>query len=153
MNTVILYATKHGTAEEIAKRLGAELGASLINLKTTPSPDISAYDTVVVGGSLYAGRLVSEAKKYLAAHQQELARKNLGVFLTGLADSDSYFKSNVPAKLFETAKTVFLSGVYDPAKCNALERFIMRIITRSKVRVDLISDEKIRQFAEEMKRE
>lgn len=62
MRTLILYATKHGAARDIAQRLAKRMnGATVIDLGTGSAPSPNGYDCVIIGSSVYVGQLRKEA--------------------------------------------------------------------------------------------
>lgn len=154
MKTLIAYATKHGATRDIAAGLKKAMeGAELCDLGENPKPNLDEYDCVIIGGSLYAGMLRKEAKRFAAENAEVLQGKTLGFFLVGLAPADggeNYFAKNFPEELMGKAKAhTILQGRYDPASCGFWERQIMKLIGKGKA-VNLISDEAIRAFAEKM---
>ena len=60
MKNCILFTTKHGSAEKAALLLKEKLKADtdIINLKIVKNPDISDYDTVILGASIYIGKIL-----------------------------------------------------------------------------------------------
>jgi len=155
MKTIILYATKHGAAAEIAKRIAAKIDETdVYDLKQGSIPDLDNYDLVIIGSSVYAGSFRKEAKTYLAVKADELCEKKLGLFVSGMSESesDSVFTSNVPPEVVKAAVVKDnLGGIYDPEKSNFFERFIMKIITKQSGRIDKINDDKIDKFVEALK--
>lgn len=138
-------------ANRIAKHIN---GAVLHDLKQADAPDLSGFDCVIIGGSLYAGMLRKEAKTYIAQHADELKGKKLGLFLCGMEGSQEkeYFANNVPADVLQTAvKTAFLGGIFDPKKAGIFERLVIKIIKKKVEYIDIIDDEGIKNFAEALK--
>lgn len=156
MKTLILYATKHGAAREIAQKLAARMDdATVIDLGGgAPAPAPDGYDCVVVGSSVYAGQLGKDAKAYVAQHADALKQRPLGLFISGLAPDGAlgYAQANYPKDVAEHAKAIeMLGGVFDPSKENFLERLVMRIIIKTSKYKSTISDEKIDQFAQSLR--
>ena len=153
MKTLIAYATKHGAAKIIAEKIAEQIeGAELCDLQEIPMPAVEAYDCVVIGGSLYAGRVCEAARAFAAKQEASLRGKTIGLFVSGLAETgiEKYFQSNFPAAIVEKAKEkAFLGGVYDPAKCNFGEKLILKLLGK-KGYVSTISDEKIAAFVKGM---
>ena len=152
MKTIILYATKHGAAAEIAKRIAAQIdGAIMHDLKQADIPTLSDFGCVIVGSAIYAGTFRKEAKDFLAQNTNELITKKLGLFISGMSESESddAFKANVPDDVLQaaTVKSV-LGGIFDPKKSNFFERLIMKIVTKQSGYVSNITDEKIATFVE-----
>ena len=155
MKTIILYATKYGAAAEIAQRLAAQLDeASVYDLKKEDIPSLHEFECVIVGSSIYAGTFRKEAKGFLAQNADELCNKKLGLFISGMSESegDEAFKANVPDRVLEAAVVKnILGGIFDPKKANFFERLVMKAVTKQSGYVSNISDEKIRKFVEVIK--
>ena len=155
MKTIIFYATKYGATAEIAKRIADRIdGATIYDLKEN-IPELSAFDCVIIGSSLYIGSVRKEAKAFLSKHDEVLQSKSIGLFLSGL-DKDhapqEYFEKNFPQELLTAAKTTcFPGGIYDPEKAGWFDRFILKAAKKSTVYSDTIDDNMIEQFTEVMK--
>ncbi len=57
MKPVVLYASRHGHTQRYAQWLGESLGCPVWNVKGLSPASLASYDTIVLGGSLYAGRM------------------------------------------------------------------------------------------------
>jgi len=153
MATLILYASKHGAAKEIAGRIAGKIeGAVMCDLKQSDIPALSDFDCVIIGSSLYAGSMRGEAKAFIAKNADELCGKSVGLFLSGFSVSDSDFEKNFPPKLLQAAKAkAFLGGIFDPQKATAIERFIIKIVMKKAAYIERIDDDAIAKFADAMK--
>jgi len=153
MKTLILYATKHGAAREIAARIAKNMdGAVLHDLNESGIPPLAEFDCVIIGSSLYAGSIRKEAKAFLAQNADQLRGKRIGLFLSGIGGVEGgekeAFHKNFPPDLLQEAKAAcFMGGIFDPKKAGVIERFIMKIVTKGSGYIDIIRDEKIRAFA------
>lgn len=156
MKTLILFATKHGAARDIAQKLAKRMnGATVADLGGTGVPTPDGYDCVIIGSSVYAGQLRKEAKAYATQHADALKATQLGLFVSGMSPEgiQGYLDANYPKEVAAHAKSVaMLGGAFDPAKAGFFERLVMRIITKNADAVSTISDEKIDQFAEAMRK-
>ena len=68
MKTVIVYASSHGTTAKVANLIREKLDSTsiqILNLKDKPNIDLSNYETVIIGGSVHAGSIKSEVKKFI----------------------------------------------------------------------------------------
>ena len=157
MKTIIYYATKHGAAEEIAKRLAEAVGEAVtVNLGGAEVPSPEEADRVIVGGSVYAGMLRKEMKEFLTKYQGVLAGKPLGVYLSGMSEEacNGALEKTEPEKLIAGAKAKgWLGGINDPAKCAFWERAILRMVTGKSAYVNTIDQARIDAFAAQMKAE
>ncbi|MCL2532209.1 MAG: flavodoxin domain-containing protein [Oscillospiraceae bacterium] len=154
MKTLILYATKHGAAADIAGRIAKHIdNAALHNLKQDSTPNLAQYDCIIVGSAVYAGMFRKEAKTFLAQHADMLMQKQLGLFASGLlpAEEQKIFADNVPPQLLAHAKAaMLLGGVFDPAKANFATRLAMKAATKQSGYVSTIDNDKIAEFAKRM---
>jgi len=154
MKTLILYATKHGTTHEIARRIAGQTGdATVHNLKQRGAPALDSFDRIIIGGSIYAGMMRKEAKTFLSRNADVLRRKELGLFLCCLDayKQKEYFDTNIPSELLQSAKaTAFLGGIFDPEKSSFMERFIMKLAAKQPKYINNIDDVEIRSFVERM---
>jgi menaquinone-dependent protoporphyrinogen oxidase len=156
MNALILYATKHGATKEIAQRIAKHMpGETICDLKNSGIPSISQFDCVVIGSSVYVGSIHKEAKAFLSQNADALRSKRLGLFLSGLnADEEKiFFESNFkPDILQAAAANSFLGGVFDPKKTGMMARLVMKAVAKQSGYTNTVSDDKIEQFAEALKR-
>ena len=154
MKTLILYATKHGAAAEIARRIADKMtGVAVCDLKESGVPGLAGFDCVIIGSAVYAGMICKEAKVFLSQNADALLGKALGLFLSGMDASreTACFEANFPMELLQAAKAArCLGGIFDPKKANGMERLIMKAAAKQSGYADTIDDGKIAQFAEEM---
>jgi len=153
MKTLILYASKYGTTGEIARKLAQKLGnATVHDLKAGNAPALANFDCVIVGSSVYAGRLRKEARAYVAKNAGELSKKTLGLFVSSLDVNINFFNKNYPIGFPNVAKTKgFLGGAFDPQKGNAAERLVIKYITRQSGFVTTVDEDAIEQFVAAIK--
>jgi menaquinone-dependent protoporphyrinogen oxidase len=83
---LIAYATIHGSTQEVAQAVAAELGqcgfeTHLEQLKRVRSLD--AYPAVVVGAPLYMFHWHKDARRFLARHRQALGQRRVAIFALG----------------------------------------------------------------------
>ena len=138
MATLIAYATKHGVTEMCAKELQADLphGADLANLKES-TPNLSKYDTVILGASVYAGMPRKQIKAFVVSNAAELKKKKLGLFLCCQAGGEQAEKQLDAAFTPELRKAARVQGVlgcgFHTVKMNFLEKFVVEKISGKKV--------------------
>jgi menaquinone-dependent protoporphyrinogen oxidase len=69
---LVAYASKHGSTGEIAQTIGEslrELGHQVDVFDVEAVKNISAYQAIVLGSAVYAGRWMKEAVSFLRTHQ------------------------------------------------------------------------------------
>jgi len=155
MKTLILYATKHGAAREIARRIEKKMdGAAAHDLKQGGVPSLGQFDCVIIGSSLYAGSIRKEAKAFLSQNTDALLGKKVGLFLCGMDTNQAKtcFDNNFPPDILRSAKAAsFLGGIFDPQKAGVMERLVMKAVAKQSVYINTISDDNIDQFVEAMR--
>ena len=152
--TLVVYASKHGAAREAARRIAAKIeGAVTHDLAQGGLPALAGFDRVILGSSVYAGRIRKEAKDFLTQNTDVLYGKQLGLFLCGMDTNcaQNYFDANFSLDILQAAKAAsFVGGIYDPKKAGFFERFIYKVAAKQSDYADTLDDGKIHQFAEAM---
>ena len=170
MKILIAYSTKYGAAAQCADKIAAKIKGEcdMVNLKTEAVPDITKYDKIIIGGSVYASNIQDEVKKFCNDNLEKLLQKPLGLFISSMGADQSMLESNFrfsfPPELMEHAVIAdSLGGVFNFPKMKTLERMVIKIICRSmkkkglidavpsgKEVVSTISEERIEIFADSM---
>ncbi len=157
MNTLILYATKHGSSEKAALLLKEKLNgqAILFNLsKEKNIPALNDFDKLVLGGSIHAGQIQSELKNFCSQFYAQILEKPFGLFICCMdADKASLqFEQAYPEVLRNSSLANGLfGGEFLFEKMNVMERFLVKKIAHVTQSVSQINDEAIHQFAEKLK--
>ncbi len=133
MAILIAYTGKHGSTEKCANALKARLpGAEVWDLKKG-EPDITRYDAVILGGSVYAGMPRKQLKAFAIKQEAGLTKKKLGLFLCCMADGEQAQKqmeAAYPASLLETAAAKgVLGGGFCVSTMNFFEKFIIKKVS------------------------
>jgi len=83
MKNCILFTTKHGSTEKAVLLLKEKLDAEtdIINLKEVKNPGITNYDTVILGASIYIGKIQKQMRKFIKNNLNELLKKNIALFI------------------------------------------------------------------------
>lgn len=156
MNTLIAYATKHGCTEKCASILSEKLTGEveLYNLKEIKNVDISKYDKVIIGGSIYIGKIQKEVSDFSLTRLNQLKEKKVGLFICGMREgktAETELKDSFPTELYSmaTARGVF-GGEFIFKKMNFFERLIVKKVSKVEKDVSNISEENINEFAELM---
>lgn len=158
MKTAILYLSKHGTTEKVARIIGdmlKEKDTELINLEKA-QPSLDQYDRIIIGGPVYAGTVNKKLTSYCIENETLLAQKQLGLFVCGMEpDPDKQqteLETAFPKSLQGKAKaTGFMGGEFILEKMNFMERFIVKKIAHTKVSSSNIHEETINLFVEKLK--
>ena len=156
MKMIIIYASKTGVTEDVAREMAKKLGGNCalydcrnqLLTNAQPSmhatvPDLTGYDLVILGTPMYMGKPMKEITRLLAEHEAALSRVSLAFFTCGMgtAQEDSgYLLKSLPASLREKNPAYYhMGGEIREDRLNPLERFAMRQAmktTRSAPQID-----------------
>jgi len=153
MRTLIVYATKYGCTEKCAEKLAGKLEGEvdLRNLRSGRIADLAPYDRVVIGGSMYMGKIQKEVGRFCTEHLGELKEKKLGLFICAMAEGEDAAKElneAFPSELASAAaaREVF-GGEFVFSKMNFLHKMIVKKIAKTDQDVLKLSEESIDRFA------
>jgi len=154
MSTVILYMSRHGSAEKSARLLQKKVKGQveLINLKTDKIPDLEKFDTVIMGGSIHGGQIQDKIKNFCKRNMEKLLTKRLGLYLCCMKkgeEAQRQFLDAYPDPLRNHAevKGIF-GGEFMFEKMNFLERMIVKKATNVTKSISQINQNVIDHFAE-----
>jgi menaquinone-dependent protoporphyrinogen oxidase len=152
MKTLILYTTTYGYSEEIAKSIASHYpDATLQNIQKDRNVDLSKVDHVILGGSVYMGKIHKSLSSFALAHESELLKKKLGLYVCCLY-GDKYMeemKTNFPSTLIEHAyATENFGGKLQTEKMSFLHKMIMKMVAKSEqgMGVVLAYPERVEEF-------
>lgn len=127
----VIYATKHGAAEQYAKWIAEATGADLFDQKKTKPRDVKDYDIIVFGGGIYSGGI--KGIDFLRKHvHREFKGKTVICFGVGIsvdlapANIDQANEINFTKKL-EHVPCYYLPGAYKPSEVSGLDKRLMAI--------------------------
>lgn len=135
MNALVVYASKYGATEQIARRIAEGLGeqSTLCDVHKE-KPSLAPYDTVVLGGPIYMGMADKKLSAFLKANEQVLLQKRLGLFVGGATppDTPDYVEKFFSPELLNQATAVdALGGLMQKDKLNFMFRKIVEKIEQS----------------------
>lgn len=141
MNTLIIYASKHGTAEKCARELSAKLTGKvdICNIKGGNIPELSQYERVIIGGSIYAGRIQKEVSDFCTNNLNILKQKKVGLYLCCInkKEAETQIKNVYPKELIDTASAVEnFGGEFKFKEMNFMERAITKMVSKALAKED-----------------
>ncbi|MBN2504855.1 MAG: flavodoxin domain-containing protein [Bacilli bacterium] len=154
MKTLLLYASKTGSTRHCAELIGdnmENIDFDVLSVKEIRKVDLSNYEQLIIGSSLYMGRINKKLKKYLQAKKEELLEKKLHFFVCGLAQGQEgveLFQKEIPTELFANAVQVRqLGSEIHLDKLNFLYRAIMKKIIETENPAIGLLEADIKEFA------
>jgi len=134
MKTLVFYGTKYGAAKRYAIWIADALGAQWNDCKADVPATLDDFDTVVFGGSLYAGMV--RGRRALLKRKEQLKGKKLILFTVGLTDPadeerlEEIRRMNFPAELLEQAEVFHFRGRVETGKLQGIDRMILKMVKR-----------------------
>lgn len=156
MTSLIVYESKHGCTLKCAERLKGQLQGDIemVRVKHIKSSDIAACDTIIIGGSIHAGRIQGSIAAFCRKNLPVLKTKKVGLFLCCMEEGDKgeeQFRQAFPDEL-KSVSTVngLFGGAFYFDNMNFLEKAIIKKISGTSEDVEKINDDEIKRFAEVM---
>lgn len=154
MRTLIVYMSHHGCSRDCAYKLKELLhreATDVVDLKSDDPPTLALYDTVIIGGSIHAGKLQSNLLGYINLSLDELLQKRVGLYLCHMAEDDEAaeeFENAYPEILRRHAIALGLfGGRFDFEKMNFIEKAIVKKVAQVTDAVDQVNYQAIADFA------
>ncbi|MGE5630725.1 MAG: flavodoxin domain-containing protein [Caulobacteraceae bacterium] len=141
MNTLVIYATKHGSTRKCASMLSKKLEGKvdLHDIKAGKAPDLEQYDKVVIGGSIYAGRIQKEITEFCSQNLDALKNKKLGLFICCMLKDNAVLqlKSSYPEELMSRAiASGSFGGEMNFSDMSFGERLITKLVSKTMAKND-----------------
>lgn len=152
MKTIIIFSTKYGSVEKVALMLKSHLKGEVVIANVKTNPAFSEFDVVILGGSVYAGRVQKEMRGFVKRNQRALSEKTIGLYVCAGTDKEgsinSYLRNNFTPELYDKAVAKENLGYeYELEKFSFIDRLIVRIVGVKKSAAEYF-EEKIKRFAE-----
>lgn len=157
MSVLIAFASKHGCTEKCAAKLAQKLDGrvDLYDLKSGRDINLSEYDKVIIGSSVYVGKVHKEAEEFCKKNLELLTSKKLGLFICGSQEGEALTQElNVayPKELQEKAAAIdCFGGEFTFSKMNFMEKTIVKVIAKTNKDTSSINEDKITAFAQQIK--
>jgi menaquinone-dependent protoporphyrinogen oxidase len=127
-SVLVAYATRHGSTQEVAEAVAAELRERGLAVNIQPMRKVrtlEGYGAVVLGTAIYMFRLHKDARRFLSRHREALTRRPVAIFALGPFNDEEKEWQGVRAQLDKelaqfpwltpVAREIF-GGKFDPAK-------------------------------------
>ena len=146
MKTVVIHKSKTGFAKKYADWIAEELSADIFDVSKINTNMLTAYDTVIYGGGLYAVGI--NGVKYITQNLDKLKDKKVVVFATGASPFREEAISDVRDKNFtsEEQKYIqffYLRGGFDYSKLKPFDKVLMTLLKwKLKMKTNLTPDDR-----------
>jgi menaquinone-dependent protoporphyrinogen oxidase len=157
MKTLIVYSSKYGSTAKCAASLSTKLKGEvdLFHLgQGMPPARLADYDQIIIGGSIYMGRIQQEVTLFCTQAQDELAGKRIGLFICCMKDGEDAqveLARAYPPELFQAAiaREAF-GGEVSFGKLNMFDYCVIRWIVKIKRDTRFFLPENINRFVLQM---
>ncbi|KAJ52714.1 menaquinone-dependent protoporphyrinogen oxidase [Clostridium tetanomorphum] len=156
MKTLIVYGSKHGCVEKCSKELKDKLHGEVVtvDIKKDSVPDIGLFDNIIIGGSVYAGKIQKGITEFCCKNINELKDKNIGLFICGMIEEQkgkAELNNVFPEELLSKAVAKeYFGGEVIFSKMNFFEKFIIKKVCKINEDVSNIISENISKFIKVM---
>lgn len=156
MKTLIVYGTKYGCTEKCAKILSEKLTdkTELWNLKVVKDLDVSKYNKVIIGGSIYMGKIQKEVSEFCSKNLDLLKGKKVGLFICCMQDEDVVDKElndSFPQELIASSLTKeCFGGEFVFKKMSFMHKLIVKKVSKIEQDTSNILEKNINRFAQLM---
>ncbi len=156
MSTLIVYASKYGCTETCAELLSRELigEVDIVNLKKARDINISKYEKIIIGGSIYIGKIQKEVTDFCLSNLDKLTEKRIGLFICGMQEGNTInteINQNFNSILIENAEAKeCFGGEFIFEKMNFFEKIIVKKVAKVTSNKSNILVDNIHKFAKVM---
>ena len=163
MKTAILYTTRHGTTEKVARTIAEGLCDSgevdLVNLRFYRDQPLDRYDTVVLGTSIHMGRPDKAMQRYVTEtkNKNALEARRVGLFLCCMHTDEGrradQLEHAFPEYLRRHAEAITIAGgEFLTEKMGWLDRMIVKKVSGVAGNTEDLRGDDIVAFIEKMKK-
>lgn len=155
MSTLTVYSTRHGAAARCADILREKASSenTVVNAKDNPQLSLHEYNAVILGASVYVGKIQPEMIAFCQENREQLLQKKLGLYICSGNHSES---GREYLKLFgddlfahASARELFGDEIHWET-LNFIEKLAMRIIRKAKGSSSNLELGNINDFAQKM---
>jgi menaquinone-dependent protoporphyrinogen oxidase len=160
MKTLIIYATKNGSVKEVAQLIKKEMHGEIkvVDAKEEKVTDISKYDNILIGSSIYFGQIDRRIKSFIFLHRPEILHRKVGIFIMAgepkMDRMEQQLKDAIPNDIYTKAELVTVIGSeVKLKKFSWLVSLILKYGRKIKSSYKTIDMDKIKEFAGKFKEE
>ncbi|HUR65305.1 MAG TPA: flavodoxin domain-containing protein [Chitinophagaceae bacterium] len=134
MKGIIIYQGKYGATEQYARWLGEELGFRVLNAKDIQGDTLNLYDIIILGSSVYIGKL--QIAKWCKKNFSFI--KNKRIFLYQVAGAptlevkkrEDFNRQSLTTEILESCKVYYFAGRLRIGKLSWYDRFMLKMGAR-----------------------
>ncbi len=135
MKTLIIYSSKYGTTEKCARIIneGIKRKSEIISIENISTKDISEYDQIIIGSSVYYGRISNSIVKFCDSSLEELKNKRIAFYLCSNNDGINKIEDVIANELCEKADVITrFGGDLNISKMSFIHKLIAKMVSGQK---------------------
>lgn len=131
MKAIVIYTSKYGSAEKYAQWIAKALECPAKTQQDVSAEELSAYDAIIYGGGLYAGK-VAGLKKFISK-LDSAQEKKLILYMVGATNPaqttvyEEYTQRNLPEQWRGRFEVFALHGNMLFSKMSGIHKIMMRV--------------------------
>ncbi|NLO48531.1 MAG: flavodoxin [Clostridiales bacterium] len=133
MKGIIIYSSKYGSTKRYADWLAEETGFDCIETKKAKIEDVKQYDTVILGGGIYASGIAGFS--FLRKNISQLQEKKLIIFCCGASPYDeTAFQQIVAHNLKDSLAGLpcfYCRGAWDMERMSFADRNLCKLLQKT----------------------
>jgi menaquinone-dependent protoporphyrinogen IX oxidase len=134
MKGLVVFKGKYGATRQYADWIGEALKWPVYTPEKLLTPTLEAADVLIIGSSVYAGKLLLHG--WLKKHAALLLNKKIYLFIVCATPADKkevlaqIASQNIPAPLLEKCKVYFLRGRVVIKDLNFIDKLMLKMASR-----------------------
>ena len=134
MKGLIIYKGKYGATKQYATWIGQELQLPVASADRFPVDELSKYDYVILGSSVYIGKL--EIRNWLKRNFTLLQSKKIFFFQVAASPAEqiekreNYNKASLPPSILKNIQFYYLPGRMIMRNLSRWDRFMLKMGAR-----------------------
>ena len=81
MSLIAIYASSRGNTKAVAEYIASKTGGKAVDVANAASEDLSSYDTIVIGGRVWAGSVPKELVEYVKNNKEVISQKKSAFYV------------------------------------------------------------------------
>jgi menaquinone-dependent protoporphyrinogen oxidase len=137
MTVLIVYASKHGSTQEIAERIAEklrQLGKQAETRSVDAVSDPESYEAFVIGSAVYYGSWLKEATEWVRRNQAVLTARPVWLFSSGPLGTEVKDAEPQPKELADVRETIgpldqrIFFGALEHSRLSFAERMMVKAV-------------------------
>lgn len=133
MNGVILFQSKYGATKKYADWISNKTGFPIIETKKSRIEEIQKYDTIILGGGIYASGIAGLS--FLRKNMKNLQNKRIIVFCVGASPyEDKAMREIVQHNMKDNLSSIpcfYCRGAWDMDAMSVIDRNLCKMLRKA----------------------